>query len=74
MVPSVDPSSDPSSVTAYVPSVNLSIAPSEEQFRAIQEERWATLEQVKALENIIESGEIKVDESAQLQYLVVFAC
>ena len=49
-------------------------APSEQHVGALQEERWATLEQVKALKNIIASGEIKLDESAQLQELVVFAC
>ena len=73
-VPSVYPSDNPSSVSSYVPSVNTYRAPSEQQIRAIQEERRTTLEQVKALENIIASGKIKVDEASQLQELVLFAC
>ena len=46
--------------------MNPSISPSEQQFGALQEEIRTTLEQVKSLENIIASGEIRVDESAQL--------
>ena len=32
---------------------------------------WKTIEQVKSLENIIASGEIKVDEAAQLWELYI---
>ena len=47
------PSKYPSSVSSYVPSVNPSISPSEKQVGDLQEESLTTLEQVKALENII---------------------
>ena len=66
MVNSIDPYVDPSSVPSYLPSVNPYRDPSEQKVGAIQEERWETLEQVKSLENIISSGDIKVDEFAQL--------
>ena len=45
--------------------------PSEQPVGDIQEERQTTLEQVESIENIISSGDIKVDGSAQLQDLVV---
>ena len=45
--------------------------PSEQPVGDIQEERQTTLEQVKSIENIISSGDIKVDGSAQLRDLVV---
>ena len=61
MVPSVDPSGDPGSVPAYVPSVNPPKAPSKQQVLDLQEEIPATLEQVRALENIISSVDIKVN-------------
>ena len=67
----LSPSKYPSSLSSYVPSVNPSRAPSEQQVGALQEERRATLEQVKALENIIVQREIKVDESDQLQKLYI---
>ena len=73
-VPSVDISGGPSYVPSYVPSVNTYRAPSEQQIGALQEERWTTHEQVKALENIIAPVEIKVYEAAHLWELVVFAC
>ena len=60
-VPSVDPSGDSRSVPSYVPSVNRYRAPSEQQFRDLQEEKRKTLEQVKDMENIIASGEIKLN-------------
>ena len=71
MVPSVDPCVDPRSVPSYVPGVNLSRSPSEQYFRALQGERRTALEQVKALENIIASGDIKVYEADQLQELYI---
>ena len=74
LVPSVDPYGDPSSVPSYVPSVNPPRARSEQYVGDIQEERWTTLEQLKSLENIIASGDIKVYKSDQLQEFVVFAC
>ena len=74
MVPSVDRSGDPRSVPPYVPTVNPSIALGEQQVRALQEEIRTTLEEVKALENIIASEEINVDEADQLRELVVFEC
>ena len=43
----------PSSEPSYAPIVNSYRAPGEEQFGALQEERRATIEQVKSLENII---------------------
>ena len=61
MVPSVDSSGDPRSVLSYAPSVNPSRAPIEQQAGALQEEKRKILEQVKSLENIIASGEIKVN-------------
>ena len=51
--------------------MNTSRAPSEKQVGDIQEERRKTLEQVKALKNIITAGEIKVYEAAQLWYLYI---
>ena len=48
--------------------------PSEQQIGALLEERRTTLKHVKALENIIASGKIRVDEAAQLRELVVFEC
>ena len=65
MVLSLGPYGDPISAPSYVPIVDPSIYPNEQQVRAIQEESWTTLEQVKALENIIALGEIKVDKSDQ---------
>ena len=44
---------------------------SEQQVGSIQEERWTTIEQVKDLENIIASGEIKVYEAAHLWELYI---
>ena len=67
VVPSIDPSGNNSSVQSYVPSVNTYRTPSEQQVGVIQEEIQATLEQVKTLESIISSVDIKVDESDQLQ-------
>ena len=49
--------------------MNPSRAPSEQHYGAIQEEMRTALEQVKSLKNIISSGEIKVDEDAQLREL-----
>ena len=43
----------------------------QQQVGALQEERQTTFEQVKALENIIASGEIKVDEAAQLREVYI---
>ena len=60
-------SSDPTSVPSYVTSVNPSRAQSEQQVGALQEEMQTSLEQVKAIENVITSGEIKVHEADQLQ-------
>ena len=42
--------------------MNPYIDPNEQQVGSLQEESPTTLEQVKPLVNIIESGEIKVDE------------
>ena len=67
VVPSVDPRSAPS----YILGVNPYRAPSEQQFGSLQQERRTTLEQVKSLENIIASGDIKVYEATQLKELVV---
>ena len=65
---------DTSSVTSHVPSVNPSRSQSEKQVGDLQEEMRKTLEQVKALENIIASGDIKLDEAAQLWelYIIIF--
>ena len=41
------------------------------QVEVLQEESRTTLEQVKALENIISSVEIKIDKSAQLRELYI---
>ena len=65
VVPSVDTSVDPSYVPSYVPSLNTYRDPSEQQVEDLQEEIPTTLEQVKALEDIIASVEIKVDEASQ---------
>ena len=46
-------------------------AQSEQQVGSLREERRTTLEQVKSLENIIASGEIKVHEADQLRGLCV---
>ena len=54
--------------------MNPSIDPSKQQVGYIQEERGKTLEQVRALENMIAAGKDKVYESAQLRELVTFAC
>ena len=51
--------------------MNPSRSPSEKKVGAIQEERRSTLEQVKPLEDIITSGEIKVYEAPQLQKLYI---
>ena len=61
MVPSVDPCVDLRSVPSYVPGVDPSRSPSEQYVGDIQEESRTKLEQVKALGNIIASGNIKVD-------------
>ena len=52
--------------------MNLSRSPNEQQVWALQEEMRTTLEQVKALGNIITPGDIKVYESNQLrwQYII----
>ena len=47
--------------------MNPSRSPNEQQLRDQQESRQTTLEQVKALENIISSVNIKLDEDDQLQ-------
>ena len=65
IVLSVDPYGDPRSAPSYVPILNPSRAPSEQQVEALQEERRATLKQVQSLEIIIASGEITIDESDQ---------
>ena len=69
VVPSVD--LYPSYVPSYVPSVNRSRDPSEQQVGALQEKRWTTFEQVKPLENIISSREIKADEADLLWKLYI---
>ena len=76
LVLSVDNSSDPRSAPSYVPSVNPSRAPNKKQVGGIQEKKCTTLEQVKALENNIASGEIKVDEPYQLRglYIIKLKC
>ena len=51
--------------------MNSSRSPSEQQVRALQEEKRTTLEQVKSLEYIITSGKIKVDEADQLRRLYI---
>ena len=61
VVPSVEPSGDPSSSTWYEPSMDPYGAPIEQKVRYLQWERRTKLEQEKALENIIASGEIKDD-------------
>ena len=71
MITSVYPYGDPISVPSYLPILNPYRAPSEQQVEALQEERRKTIEQVKSLENMISSGEIKVDEATQLQYLYI---
>ena len=60
------PSKDPSSVTSYAPSVNLSRSPREQQVGGLQEERHTRLEQAKSQENILLSQDIKVDEADQI--------
>ena len=50
VVLSVDPSVDTRFSPSYVPSVNTSRAPNEQQMGDLQEEIWRTLEQIKALE------------------------
>ena len=51
-------------------------SPNEQQVGALKEERRTSLEQVKALENIIASGEIRVDEAYQLcgLYIIKLKC
>ena len=51
--------------------MNIYRAPSEQHVRALQEERRTTFEQVKSLENIISSVEIKVYEDSQLRELYI---
>ena len=46
--------------------MNTSRYTSEQQVGALQEESRTILEQVKAMDIIIASGDIKVDETAQL--------
>ena len=70
-IPSVDPSKHLSSAPSYLPSLNTPRAPSEQHVGYIQEERRTTLEQVKALDYIIVSGEIRVDKYDQLQKLYI---
>ena len=50
--------------------------PSEQQIGDLQKELRTTLEQVKALENIILSGEIKLDEADQVWelYIIKLKC
>ena len=67
----MDPSGDPRHSTLYVPSLNPSRAPNEQPVGDLQEERLTTLEQAKALENIITPGEIKIYEAAQLRGLYI---
>ena len=55
----------------YVPIVNPSRAPSEQQVRDLQVEMRTTLEQDKSLEDIISSVENKVYEADQLQGLYI---
>ena len=45
--------------------MNTSRAPSEQQVEALQEESQTTLEQIKAMNNIMTSRYIRVDEAAQ---------
>ena len=71
VVNSVDPSSDTISVPEYVPSVNPSRYSSEQQDGALQEEIRTKLEQIKSLENIIVSGEMKVYENAQYRSYIL---
>ena len=71
VVLSVYPSSDTRSAPSYVPSVNPSRSPNKQHIGALQEEIQTTLEQVKALENIITSQEIKLDETDQLRGLYI---
>ena len=51
--------------------VNPYRAPNEQYIVDLQEESWTTLEQVKSLENIIASQDIKVDEAYQLRGLYI---
>ena len=71
VVPSVDIYVNNRSVQTRVPIVIPSRAPSEKYVINLKQERWTTLEQDKSLENIIVSGEIKVDEDDQLQELYI---
>ena len=71
VVTSVYLSNDPTYVTSYVPCVNPSRAPGEQRVGYLQEERQTTLEQVKALENIIESVNNKVDDAYWLWELYI---
>ena len=68
---SVDTSCGPRFVPSSVPSLNSSRAPSEQQVGALQETNRTALGQVKALEDIIASGEIKVNEADQLRGLYI---
>ena len=71
MVTSDDSFVDTISVIEYVTSVNPNRAASEQHIRDLQEERWKTLEQVKARENIIAIIEIYICEAAQLRELYI---
>ena len=51
--------------------MNSSRDPNEQQVGALQEEMWTTLEQVKALGDIIASVEIQVDEADQSRGLYI---
>ena len=55
VVTSVDPSGDPRYLPSYLPSVDISRYPGEQQLGDLQEKSRTTLEQVKALGNIISS-------------------
>ena len=56
--------------------MNPYISPVEQHVGYLKEEMQTTLEQVKALENIISPGEIMVYEADQLRelYIIKFKC
>ena len=51
--------------------MNPNLSPSEQHIRDLQEERWKTLEQVKALEDTISPEDINIYEAAQLRKLYI---
>ena len=71
VVISVDTSGDTISATSYVTSVNPSRDTNEQYIGVTQEERRTTIEQVKALENIFVSREIRVDKADHLRGLYI---